>query len=134
MVTDWWGRLRVRYPFHGWTGSCWEVVSWQDRATSPDQWPKWLTLAGVTLPPFGWKALDTEATVTGRVIYEGPADAIAATMALDGRPDVVAVGTPGANGWRPGWSKLLAEVEAAVIRCESRRSRSETDLHGAGCA
>lgn len=118
VVADRWGRLRIRYPFHGWTGSRWEVVSWQDRATSPDQRPKWLTPAGVTLPPFGWKALDTEAVVTGLVICEGPADAITATMALDGRPDLVAVGVPGANGWRPGWSEMLADVEAVVIAAD----------------
>jgi len=118
VVADRWGRLRIRYPFHGWTGGRWEVVSWQDRAASPDQRPKWLTPAGVTLPPFGWNALDTEETVTGLVICEGPADAITATLALNGRTDVVAVGIAGANGWRPGWSEMLADVEAVVIAAD----------------
>jgi DNA primase len=118
VVVDRWGRLRIRYPFHGWTGDRWDVVSWQDRATSHEQRPKWLTPQGAVLPPFGMQALDTDDPVTGLVICEGPADTVTAALALEGRPDVVAVGIPGANGWRPGWSEMLAGVEAVVIAAD----------------
>jgi hypothetical protein len=64
------------------------------------------------------QALDTDDPVTGLVICEGPADTVTAALALEGRPDVVAVGIPGANGWRPGWSEMLAGVKAVVIAAD----------------
>jgi hypothetical protein len=64
------------------------------------------------------QALDTDDPVTGLVICEGPADTVTAALALEGRPDVVAVGIPGSNGWRPGLSEMLAGVEAVVIAAD----------------
>ena len=115
VVADRWGRPRVRHPFHAWdsTTQQWVVAAWQDRATGTAQ-PKWMTPAGVRLPLYNVRALDSPTPLAAVVICEGPADTITAALALRDRPDMAAVGVAGANGWQSGWAALLGDAVVLI--------------------
>lgn len=114
VVLDRFGKPRIRYPFHAWDGATWAVGSWQDRATSPGQKPKYMTPKGAVLPPYNVRALDTVHELAAVVVCEGAPDAITATLALEHRPDMVAIGVPGANNWRAEWAQLLTTPTVVV--------------------
>lgn len=117
VILDRWGRPRIRYPFHSWAADRWAVTAWQDRAAG-DQKPKWLTSAGVQLPPYNLRALDTEHELRGLVICEGPADAITADLALRDISDIAAVGIAGAQGWRSEWAPMLTAAQHVIIAAD----------------
>jgi hypothetical protein len=48
------------------------------------------------------------------VICEGPADTITAALALKDRPEVVAVGVPGVEAWKPEYAALFTGLEVVI--------------------
>lgn len=109
-VWDSWGRPRIRFPFrlNG------ETRTYQDRATEPDQSPKWLTPTGAELIPFNVDALTGPAVAEHRAVWlmEGPADTVALA---DVFPDAAVLGAPGVSTWKPQWSTALAGLTVAVV-------------------
>lgn len=97
----------VRYPYRAWDGTTWAVCSWQDRDAVVDVERRWNTPTGAVLPPYNAQALDTLDDLTAVVVCEGAPDTITATLALAGRPDIVAVGIAGVNVWRTEWAPML---------------------------
>lgn len=93
------GKLAIPYlrnhPRHGW--SC---VSIRFRALTPEQKPKYATMAGDRPRIYNTQALTVPSLEVG--ITEGEIDAVTATLA--GLPSV---GLPGANSWTPYWEELF---------------------------
>ncbi len=116
VVLDTRGRPAIRHPFTVPSGAGVVVASWQDRATSAAG-PKWVAPAGRPLPPWNVAALEAE-TVAAVILCEGPADAIAATLALGDTPGVVALGIPGVKGWRSSWAEMLTGLLVVVATDE----------------
>jgi hypothetical protein len=116
VVLDTRGRPAIRHPFYVPSGAGVVVASWQDRATSTAG-PKWVAPAGRPLPPWNVAALEAE-DVAAVILCEGPADAIAATLALGDAPGVVALGIPGVKGWRSSWAEMLTGLLVVVAADE----------------
>jgi hypothetical protein len=120
VVVDRYGRPRVRVPFllDG------TAHLWQDRATEPEQSPKWLTPSDAVLYPLGVDCLrrydgpaDTWPTcpIVGCPavwIVEGPADAV---TLLNLWPTLSVLGLPGATSWKPHYSTALSGLVVVVI-------------------
>ena len=129
VVLDTRGRPTIRHPFYVPGGAGGVLASWQDRATSSTARPKWVAPAGRPLPPWNVAALEAE-DVAAVILCEGPADAMAATLALRDAPGVVALGIPGADGWCTSWAEMLSGLLVVVVTDEDDAgAKLRADLH-----
>lgn len=112
-VLDEFGAERIRHPYFTPTRSGeWEVSYWQDRGTKSSP-VKWLSPKGSTPALFNLRSLEAD-SLEGVVITEGAADAITATLALEGCERVAVVGVPGVSAWRPEWAPLMSGLRVVV--------------------
>jgi hypothetical protein len=88
--------------------------------------------------PFGIEKLAASATETPVAFTEGAFDAIALRLLVRRRGrDVLVLGLPGLEGWRPGWAKLAKGREAFIAldadaAGERKREPIVADLFAAG--
>jgi hypothetical protein len=120
VVVGTYGPPRIRFPFR----SNGDALVWQDRATTPDQEPRWKAPAGATLIPFGLDCLrsfdgpaDTWPLcplmgVPAVWIVEGPADAV--TM-LNAWPAVSVLGIPGVSNWKDRYTAAVSGLPVVIV-------------------
>lgn len=96
------GRLAI--PYITPTG----VVDIRFRAMGPEE-PKYMGMPGTTTRLFNVNALHYAGSVIA--VCEGEIDAIT----LDRMCGIPAVGVPGANSWKPHYTRLLSDFEAVYV-------------------
>lgn len=112
-VLDSSGAERIRHPYFTPTRSGeWEASYWQDRGTKGAR-VKWLSPKGSSPALFNLRSLEAD-SLEGVVICEGAADAITATLALEGCERVAVVGVPGVSAWKPEWASLVQGLRVVV--------------------
>lgn len=95
---------RLAIPYVTPTG----VVDIRFRAMGPEE-PKYMGMPGTTTRMFNVNALHRAGNYIA--ICEGEIDA----MTLDYMCGVPAVGVPGANGWKPHYTRLLSDFETVFV-------------------
>lgn len=89
------------------------------RALSPDAGgPKYMSRPGATTHIFNVNALDRDADAL--VVCEGELDTVVATQA-----GFAAVGLPGANNWKPFYSRVLADWTKVILLCDGDNAGRE---------
>jgi len=89
------------------------------RALSPDAaGPKYMSRPGATTHIFNINALSSDADVLA--ICEGELDTVVASQA-----GFNAVGLPGANNWKPFYSRVLADWTKIVLLCDGDNAGRE---------
>lgn len=114
VVLDDFKKARIRHPYlvpH--ESGTWVPGYWQDRG-SKSSTIKWLSPKGSTPVLFNLRSLEV-ADLEAVVICEGAADAITATLALEGCRFVGVVGVPGASAWQPHWAELFKGLRVLVV-------------------
>ncbi len=86
------------------------VVDIRFRSLNNDNGPKYLSRPGASTHIFNVQALNQDADML--VICEGELDTIIATQV-----GFAAVGLPGANNWKPFYSRVLADWEKIMLFC-----------------
>lgn len=120
VVRDSYGSLRVRHNYFGpnETGD-YEPTWYQDRLVplrdENAKGSKWLSTSGVAAYPYNLKSLERN-HLDAVVITEGPADCVTAALALEHFGGVAVIGVPGANAWRPEWTRLLEGLRVIICR------------------
>lgn len=94
------------------------VIDIRFRSLSNDSGPKYLSRPGATTHIFNVMALQSDADVL--VICEGEIDTIVATQV-----GFAAVGLPGANNWKPFYSRVLADWEKIMLFCDGDNAGRE---------
>lgn len=94
------------------------VIDIRFRNLSNDAGPKYLSRPGATSHIFNVTALEQDADVL--VICEGEIDTIIATQV-----GFAAVGLPGANNWKPFYSRVLADWEKIMLFCDGDNAGRE---------
>lgn len=114
VVKDPRGNYRVRHPFlrPERDGSL-SVPYWQDRKRSKDPGPKWLSPTNGRPIPHNLPSLNSP-DVRAVLLTEGPADAISASVALDGNGSVAVLGIPGAQLWRADWARAFDGLPVGI--------------------
>ena len=128
VVTDARGECRVRHPYFVPTRAGeWTPGYWQDRGTGG---AKWLSPSGVSPVLYNLRSLEAE-ELDAVVLCEGPADAITASLALEGAPRVAVLGIPGASAWKPEWANLLDGLRVVVAADNDEAGRKLEEIVGA---
>jgi DNA primase len=94
------------------------VIDIRFRSLSGDNGPKYLSRPGATTHIFNVAALNTDSDVL--VICEGEIDTMIATQV-----GFAAVGLPGANNWKPFYSRVLADWEKIMLFCDGDNAGKE---------
>ena len=94
------------------------VIDIRFRSLSNDAGPKYLSRPGASTHIFNVMALEQDADVL--VICEGEIDTIIATQV-----GFAAVGLPGANNWKPFYSRVLADWEKIMLFCDGDNAGRE---------
>jgi len=94
------------------------VIDIRFRSLANDAGPKYLSRPGASTHIFNVTALEQEANVL--VICEGEIDTIIATQV-----GFAAVGLPGANNWKPFYSRVLADWEKIMLFCDGDNAGRE---------
>jgi len=124
VVKDGGRKYRVRHPFlRPEQDGTFSVPYWQDRARTSDEGPKWISPSNGRPVPHNLPSL-VSSDVRAVLLTEGPADAISATVALDGNEKVAVLGIPGVGLWRAEWVRALDGLPVAIWR--------DSDPAGAG--
>jgi DNA primase len=93
------------------------------RALSPDAGgPKYMSRPGATTHIFNINALSADAELLA--ICEGELDTVVATQA-----GFNAVGLPGANNWKPFYSRVLADWSKIILLCDGDNAGREMAKH-----
>jgi len=88
------------------------------RSLNADGGPKYMSRPGATTHIFNVSALDVDSDVLA--ICEGELDTVVATQA-----GFTAVGLPGANNWKPFYSRVLADWAKVVLLCDGDNAGRE---------
>jgi DNA primase len=89
------------------------------RALSQDAaGPKYMSRPGATTHIFNINALNNDTDVL--VVCEGELDTVIATQA-----GFTAVGLPGANNWKPFYSRVLADWNKVILLCDGDNAGRE---------
>ena len=113
VVTDSKNEKRVRHVSYApHENGEWVATYWQDRG-SRKAFPKWLSPPQSTPILFNLQSLQSP-QLEAVVICEGAADAITASLALEGCNLVGIVGVPGASAWQPMWAQLFRGLRVVV--------------------
>jgi DNA primase len=88
------------------------------RSLNADGGPKYMSRPGATTHIFNVAALDVDTEVLA--ICEGELDTVVATQA-----GFTAVGLPGANNWKPFYSRVLADWAKVVLLCDGDNAGRE---------
>ena len=113
VVRDSKNEMRVRHSFYvPHENGEWVVGYWQDRGRKTAL-PKWLSPRQSTPTLFNLKSLQNP-KLEAVVICEGAADAITASLALEGCNLVGVVGVPGASAWQPKWAELFRGLRVVI--------------------
>ena len=88
------------------------------RSLNADGGPKYMSRPGATTHIFNVAALDIDTDVLA--ICEGELDTVVATQA-----GFTAVGLPGANNWKPFYSRVLADWAKVVLLCDGDNAGRE---------
>jgi len=94
------------------------VIDIRFRSLANDAGPKYLSRPGASTHIFNVTALEQDADVL--VICEGEIDTIIATQV-----GFAAVGLPGANNWKPFYSRVLADWEKIMLFCDGDNAGRE---------
>jgi DNA primase len=94
------------------------VIDIRFRSLSGDNGPKYLSRPGASTHIFNVAALNTDSDVL--VICEGEIDTMIATQV-----GFAAVGLPGANNWKPFYSRVLADWEKIMLFCDGDNAGKE---------
>jgi len=94
------------------------VIDIRFRSLANDAGPKYLSRPGASTHIFNVMALEQDADVL--VICEGEIDTIIATQV-----GFAAVGLPGANNWKPFYSRVLADWEKIMLFCDGDNAGRE---------
>lgn len=88
------------------------------RSLNTDNGPKYLSRPGATTHIFNVNALNNDDDVL--VVCEGELDTVIATQC-----GFTAVGLPGANNWKPFYSRVLADFEKVYLFCDGDNAGRE---------
>jgi DNA primase len=88
------------------------------RSLNADGGPKYMSRPGATTHIFNINALESDDDVLA--ICEGELDTVVATQA-----GFSAVGLPGANNWKPFYSRVLADWEKVILLCDGDNAGRE---------
>jgi DNA primase len=94
------------------------VIDIRFRSLNADSGPKYLSRPGASTHIFNVAALNSESDVL--VICEGEIDTMIATQV-----GFAAVGLPGANNWKPFYSRVLADWEKIMLFCDGDNAGKE---------
>lgn len=94
------------------------VVDIRFRSLNNDAGPKYLSRPGASTHIFNVNALNTDSNML--IICEGEIDTIIATQV-----GFAAVGLPGANNWKPFYSRVLADWEKIYLFCDGDNAGKE---------
>lgn len=94
------------------------VIDIRFRSLSTDNGPKYLSRPGASTHIFNVAALNTDSDIL--VICEGEIDTMIATQV-----GFAAVGLPGANNWKPFYSRVLADWEKIMLFCDGDNAGKE---------
>lgn len=94
------------------------VVDIRFRSLNADGGPKYMSRPGASTHIYNIKALQSDSDVL--VICEGEIDTIIATQV-----GFAAVGLPGANNWKPFYSRVLADWEKIMLFCDGDNAGRE---------
>lgn len=94
------------------------VIDIRFRSLNADSGPKYMSRPGASTHIYNIKALETDSDVL--VICEGEIDTIIATQV-----GFAAVGLPGANNWKPFYSRVLADWERIMLFCDGDNAGRE---------
>ena len=94
------------------------VIDIRFRSLNADSGPKYLSRPGASTHIFNVAALNTDSDVL--VICEGEIDTMIATQV-----GFAAVGLPGANNWKPFYSRVLADWEKIMLFCDGDNAGKE---------
>jgi DNA primase len=105
---------RLAIPYITPTG----VVDLRFRAMGPEE-PKYMGMAGTTTRLFNVNALQYAGSAIA--VCEGEIDAVT----LDRLCNIPAVGVPGANSWKPHYSRLLSDFEYVYVFADGDQPGSD---------
>jgi DNA primase len=94
------------------------VIDIRFRSLNADAGPKYMSRPGASTHIYNIKALQSDSDVL--VICEGEIDTIIATQV-----GFAAVGLPGANNWKPFYSRVLADWEKIMLFCDGDNAGRE---------
>jgi DNA primase len=94
------------------------VIDIRFRSLNADSGPKYLSRPGASTHIFNVAALNTDSDVL--VICEGEIDTMIATQV-----GFSAVGLPGANNWKPFYTRVLADWEKIMLFCDGDNAGKE---------
>jgi len=94
------------------------VIDIRFRSLNADSGPKYLSRPGASTHIFNVAALNTDSDVL--VICEGEIDTMIATQV-----GFAAVGLPGANNWKPFYTRVLADWEKIMLFCDGDNAGKE---------
>jgi DNA primase len=94
------------------------VIDIRFRSLNADSGPKYLSRPGASTHIFNVAALNTDSDVL--FICEGEIDTMIATQV-----GFAAVGLPGANNWKPFYSRVLADWEKIMLFCDGDNAGKE---------
>lgn len=94
------------------------VIDIRFRSLNADSGPKYLSRPGASTHIFNVAALNSDSDVL--VICEGEIDTMIATQV-----GFAAVGLPGANNWKPFYSRVLADWEKIMLFCDGDNAGKE---------
>lgn len=94
------------------------VIDIRFRSLNADSGPKYLSRPGASTHIFNVAALNSESDVL--VICEGEIDTMIATQV-----GFAAVGLPGANNWKPFYTRVLADWEKIMLFCDGDNAGKE---------
>ena len=94
------------------------VIDIRFRSLNADSGPKYLSRPGASTHIFNVAALNTDSDVL--VICEGEIDTMIATQVW-----FAAVGLPGANNWKPFYTRVLADWEKIMLFCDGDNAGKE---------
>lgn len=94
------------------------VIDIRFRSLNADSGPKYLSRPGASTHIFNVAALNSDSEVL--VICEGEIDTMIATQV-----GFAAVGLPGANNWKPFYTRVLADWEKIMLFCDGDNAGKE---------
>ena len=94
------------------------VIDIRFRSLNSDGGPKYMSRPGATTHIFNINALADDSDVLA--ICEGELDTVVATQA-----GFTAVGLPGANNWKPFYSRVLADWSKVILLCDGDNAGRE---------
>jgi len=94
------------------------VIDIRFRSLNADNGPKYLSRPGASTHIFNVAALNTDSDVL--VVCEGEIDTMIATQV-----GFAAVGLPGANNWKPFYTRVLADWEKIMLFCDGDNAGKE---------